>query len=153
MEGDANNGQNVQIRKMINLVKKKMFFVCEWCKTVTVTMTALSFFFKSKIFMCICGHNVSVNWCLWYRPCLCSVFAQDFPGLHMVSGVINGLWGQHSAAVCGLTAAGLWLSGSVIINSIFNVKYKCYVVFSNLFWLPQSHTVYETILYSILYRW
>lgn len=45
--------------------------------------------------LCICRHGSVGHVCV---QCVCS-------GLHMVSGVINALLGQHSTAVCVLTAA------------------------------------------------
>ncbi len=85
---------------------------------------------------------------------MCAVFVQDFLGLHMVSGVINVLLGQHSAAVGGLTAAhtdglytplckGLWLSGHLSTNPAHNgsVQISFSVVGLNLPRSPpQSYT-------------
>lgn len=75
--------------------------------------------FTCTIRLCLCGHNVRV-----WRLSECSGFSQVLQEVHMVSRVINGLKGQHLAAVCGVTlnhdlytllCKSLWLSGCLLI--------------------------------------
>jgi len=54
--------------------------------SVYVHVTGIRFLLSNSFYM----YSVRIHMWTW-AVCVCSVFVQDFPGLHMVSGVINVL--------------------------------------------------------------